>query len=341
MVGIDKIEIATPAYTLKKYDSEHFGLNRSLKQGDSELPYLMTTGEGEEIFANKMFHNSEVATFDINQRGMLISFNPSKYYHQYHLMTDVQQLNAVTEDIQQELEKVGIDTDMSEARIVRLDLTKQAEMIHPISNYAPLFSFLKGKRLTSKQYPSGFNFGNKSSETVFYDKREEIWYKHKEQIAEKNFLRAEVKWKKPKPVATDTGLITYSDLMNIDSETLTESYDNYLNKRLFSKQYEGQQLAFNYTDELEIFKHCYLEEHKRGAVGKYLSDLGLETAILRFGNLQNLRAFLLDAGMRRETVWRNIELVRERMQKKAFLDSRRSEVSVTSLLMEVQDKFAV
>ena len=333
-LGIDKIALTSTEFRAK--DLSKFTIS-CLKKPDEEVPFLINDSQGNDYFGNKAFIQTDNSIIDINNRGLLIAFNPSKILHPYKLNSN---LKEITETIKKEVSKSGIDTDINNMRVSRLDLTKQAEMKQPIHTYNDVFGYLRGKRLTSKQYPSGFNFGNKSNEVVFYDKRAEMVYKHKMNLAEKNFMRAEVKFKKSKNVCSETSLTNYRNLLDAPLDQLKTSYDNYLNNRVFNNMNLGEQLTLNFYKEADILK-SYISQHPRGGINKYLMDLGLDTALEMFSGLEGFKMLLEAIDVPQRTIYRTIANLNKQYQRKAVLDSKRGLDTVASRLKEVQETFSL
>lgn len=331
-IGIDKIALTTQEF--RCVDVTEFGRNENHKPGKA-LPYITTDQKGVEYFGTNMYLQTDSTIIDINSKGVLVVFNPCKLKHPYKLNSD---LTSITDTIKTEVLKAGIDLDLENCSVARIDLTKQAEMKHPVHVYNSAFGYLRGKRLVSKSYPSGYSFGNKSTECVMYDKGIEMVYKFKMQIPESNFMRAEVKYKRTKNVITELGCQTYQALLQTDADQLNSSYNNYLNKRVFSKMHDGEQLTLNFTNEVELLKG-YLVKYPRGGITKYLFNLGIDTAIEMFGSLEGIRELLEASEVKRSTIYRTIQQLNIEMQRKATLDKQRGIETIASRLKEVQDTF--
>ena len=337
-IGIDKIALTSQEF--RAVDLSKFSIS-SVKKPGEDVPYLITDKHGTEYFGNKAFVQTDSTILDINQRGILVVFNPCKLLHPYKLNSD---LSAITDTIKQEVKDAGIDLDINSCSIARIDLTKQAEMNQPVHTYNDAFGYMRGKRLVSKSYPSGYYFGNKSTESVFYDKRAEMVHKFKMNIPESNFMRAEVKYKRTKNVIAELQVQTYQALLQTDTDQLNTSYNNYLNKRVFSKIHEGEQLTLNFKNEVELLK-AYLVKHPRGGITKYLFNLGIDTAIEMFGSLEGIRELLEASEVPRTTVYRTIQQLNKEIQQKAILDKQRGINTGKPLntiafrLKEVQDTF--
>lgn len=337
-IGIDKIALTSQEF--RCVDLSNFGRNENHKPGKA-LPYIATDQKGVEYFGTNMYLQTDSTVIDINSKGVLVVFNPCKLKHPYKLNSD---LSSITDTIKTEVLKAGLDMDLENCSVARIDLTKQAEMEQPVHNYNDAFGYLRGKRLVSKSYPSGYSFGNKSTECVMYDKGVEMVSKFKMKIPESNFMRAEVKYKRTKNVITELQCQTYQTLLNTDEDQLNSSYNNYLNKRVFSKMHDGEQLTLNFKNEVQLLKG-YLSKYPRGGITKYLFNLGIEAAIELFGSLEGIKHLLEASEVPRRTIYRTLQQLNIEMQHKATLDKQRGINTGTPLntiasrLKEVQDTF--
>ena len=330
--GIDFIGLTTTDFRVNSLDK--FNISRTTIP-DEEIPLLTIDQNNVKHFAQKAYLQTDSAIIDINRTGLRVNFNPSKFLHPYELNTD---LTDITEIIKTEVAEAGIDTDITDSKIWRLDLTKQANMSQPVHVYNGAFGYLRGKRLVSKNYPSGYSFSNKSNEVVFYDKRAELACKFKLNIPESNFMRAEVKYLKTKNVITHTGCKSYMALLGTDVGQLRDSYNNYLTKKIFTKDKLGDQLALNFESEAEILK-SYLELNYRNGIMKYITDLGLDTMLELFGSLEGFERLLQAVNVERTKVYRTIKKLEQHIQLKGRLDKKRGMATIASRLYEVEQTF--
>ena len=94
-IGIDKIALTTPEFQANNLDKYTIS---TIKKPNEDVPFLLRDKTGYEHFGNRAFLQTESAIIDINQKGLLIAFNPSKAKHPYKLSDS---LGAITEKIKQ------------------------------------------------------------------------------------------------------------------------------------------------------------------------------------------------------------------------------------------------
>lgn len=347
MVGIDKVQLWAPLEQVgvKKFSNELFGSNRSTRQGGSELPHLFTDMSGEPVIANSIYHNSEIGQYSINQKGLLVQFNPSKLCapsgNNYKLATTGKEFYQSVRTIEHELKQVGIITNLAEMRLCRLDLAKQAEMSNPFPTYVDAFLMLKGKRAKEQRlYPNGYTVGNKSWETIGYDKGQELATKGVLGIAEKNLMRLENRWLKAETISKVLGLTGLPDLADTSPAELTAMYKHHLNTRYFPKQFDGLQAKLDFDTAVSEMKAVQeMMGNKNGWLKDYLAAQHIDSLISGLGGVEMLRRVLSELAPK-QTVSRWMKDVNHVLAIKAQLDRGASRVTVASLLGEIHHVFA-
>ena len=128
LAGIDKVEITLRPGAFSVRD--HRLLDSTLRRkAGTDIPPLLTDGTGAEVYATKLHHNAPCGTtFDVDHRGALVSFNPSKLYtgHPFELLTDPSKLVQVASHVMERASAVGLDFDIAGATLDRLDPSIQA-----------------------------------------------------------------------------------------------------------------------------------------------------------------------------------------------------------------------
>ncbi|MFN6359055.1 MAG: phage/plasmid replication protein [Bacteroidota bacterium] len=340
--GIDKLGLFTPDFLIKDSQSESFGQDRSIKQGGRVPKRLLTDSNGVDVDAWKLYHNSEKGggNYTISDRGLLISFNPSKMFHPYKLVGMSGVMQGV-ETIQKEMQEIGILTNLMESKVCRLDIACQKEMTYPLFQYESAYRLLKGQRIKNqRQYEGGYMFSNNSTQTQFYNKQLELQKDGLDVLEnENNLLRGEIRLLKREPVKSQIGIVSLYDLINTDQSFIDDKYKTYLNKRIFSRQYISDQLELDFYGEVEILKELK-QTNPRGAWQQYLMESNIEMTLLKFGNISKFGEMLAMAGYKRMQVYRIKAEVSKIMQRKGRNDKKRGEVSTGLLLNEIQEKFA-
>lgn len=349
--GIDKLAIYTPDFRINDANNGAFAINRTIKQGQTEsmIPYLFTDKKGNDIIADKVYHNSEVtgANYTISKQGanayMLLSFNPSKMAHPY-ILSDIEShsFNQSLSRIEKEMESIGISFSLQSSKLARVDMAKQTEMKFKIYQYEDAFKMLKGKRMKGKAYENGFQFSNKQNACQFYDKVEEMKFNKLEYNlqGEVNLMRGEVRALKSDSIQSIIKVSNLSDILKVGNDGILYAYHNYMNKKIFSKHKEGHQLVIDWGEEVEILKFC-MDQNKRKGWMEYLAMDGIETKINQIGGLDKFLQLLKDAGFSKKHPYKILDEVHSILKRKASLDNAKNIVSPSTLLNELMQNFAL
>jgi hypothetical protein len=337
-VGIDKILLTTKEFGVKNLsNTDIFGRNVSIKQGGGELPIYRDI-EGTPIQANSFYHNGQKAIYDISTKGLAIAFNPSKDLHPYNLISTGKELNNRIEDIKTELKSIGILTDINAMKLSRFDLAKNQPMDFPLPMYNEGLKFLKGKRSDSRSAPDGYYVGNKSHETIFYNKGKELKFRKVEAITPENFLRVEPRFRNTDSVKRYTTIQSVYDLTNIDSSDIETMYKTYLKNVIFSRSKFGSQILIDFDNEIKFY-NSIKSKMPKGYFNYWLQINSIDSLLNMFGSVENVKRFLTDAGENRMTIHRNLSKVKELIATRGILSSTRKEVTPISLLNEIREKF--
>lgn len=343
--GIDKIALSTQNFSIRDAKNKDFAIDCAIKQGGKNPPPLLIDSTGFQVEAWKMYHNSEkgIANYSINERGLQVIFNPSKLFHSYHLTSTGTRLNDAIKTVEKEMQSIGISCNIAEMHPTRIDVAAQSEMHFPLFQYEPAFRLLKGQRMKQqRQYEGGYSFGNTQTQTMFYDKLKELQYnnpKNRIILPENNLLRCEVRQLKNKSVAQVFNIGKLSEFIQLGPTDIENVYKSFLNKRIFARQFVSDQYELDFNSELEILK-SYKKQHSRDAWKLYLMEINLDALLLKFGNIDNFGTFCMEAGYSRENVFRIKNNIRSLLQRKSVNDTKRGEVTTSTLLTELQEKFA-
>ena len=334
--GIDMVHLSIKPdrYTLK--DAGKFHQKHSVIQYGEAPKVWGVTKNGQDLTGSLFVNRGKGgydATVEVKEHGLFIQFNPSKMVHPYELTTDVEKQVGTVKKLVHDL---SIDVDLDSAAISRLDLTKQAVMKTPIYGFSAAFSAINGKRSKHRvQYPDGFEVGNKSRSVVFYDKT-------KEQIGQgngnvpTNLLRAECRWVGSNVVgkANNVGVGTLRDLIFVDSDQLTDSYNRYMRNDIF-KASDGLQLSLNLDIEIDVLSTLLSQYGVSGAVNQYLAYSGVEHLITVFGSTQKFKEVLLSLGVKRSTAYKRMSAVDKILSEASFINRRRHSKDGVSSQMDI------
>jgi hypothetical protein len=139
--GIDKIAVVTKEF--KVLEGHLLTIQPSAYRPNDpdqkEEPTLFGNQKGKKAFFNHTAFNTT-----IDPRGIVISLNPSKALHPYHLTNEDSEIRQVWDYVREEMKDAGILIPPdNELKLARLDMAMNRQMTFPVQFYAPLFQSLK------------------------------------------------------------------------------------------------------------------------------------------------------------------------------------------------------
>lgn len=131
---------------------------------------------------------------------LFVNFSVSKRCFGNNLPpTTTQQLRSVVVDVAEFLSEVGIETDLTCAKVSRIDLFRNVTLDTPVSHYLPLLCSLNPSRFkTVRSYSTGVWMKNSQRLVRIYDKVAEMEYRGvrlNKDMANLTLLRAEYSWR--------------------------------------------------------------------------------------------------------------------------------------------------
>ena len=295
--------------------------------------------EGAGYYLNRSKDSKNHCTWELNKYGLFAQVNPSVLKHEYNLTTD---LLPAKEALQEDMALLGVDLDLDGASVNRVDITKQHPMKQPVHAYTEALSALSGKRMKQVSYPSGYTFGNRQKEAVFYDKTTQLReVKKYEGEVPANLLRCEARWKKRKVVGHDgngLGKGNFGSLLTMHPEEANHRFTSFLQAQIFRSK-GGVQLMLDFETEVEVLKQ-YITANERGGWKQYFMAQGIESILSRAGSMDIIEAMLQHVGYNRTQVYRILKQIREIMHIQGFVDSRRGEDSVSRTIETLRQTFA-
>ena len=300
-IGIDKILITTKDFRVKDLkNTVVFGRNVSIKQGGAALPIYSDLNDNK-IDANSFYHNGKKAIYDISTKGLAIHFNPSKQLHPFNLISAGDTLNKHLAEVEKEMHSIGI--------------------------------------VTSLAAPDGYYIGNKSHQTIFYNKAKELKHSKVEAITPENFARLESRFKSTDAVKRYTTITSLNELKRIDAADIDSMYKSHLNKSVFTRSQLGTQMLIDFNNEIQLYS-TLKSQMPKGYFNYWLNINSIDALLVRFGSIEGIKQFLSDAGENRMTIHRNIEKLQEIIATRGVILSSRNEVTPITLLHEIKEKFA-
>lgn len=332
--GIDKICLFSKDFEVK--DKSVLAVLKDLKPGqkDEDLSLLFVDKQGEPMYGRQAKHDclkhpNLPFWLGINKVGLSVQLNPSKCIHSFELNKDVKSISIICHGIESKFNDIGIriPDGIESCSISRIDFTKQDTMTRDLSSYRSAYEFLQGKRMKSQGYENGYLFKNGCQQICFYDKGVESKIKDAEGL-----LRAESRFLDPELIRKRLGYNKLFDLFKSDANEWNEHYNKFLNEKIFNKSKQGFILDFD--TELEKLK--FFKESGNNSITNYLLTVGIDSILLQFGSMDFLFDLMEKAGYHRNY----IPSIRKKLLKFMTLPSKGKVVSISTLINELQQKFA-
>ena len=335
--GIDKVGLHTKAYHVHT-------LNGWTEKGGRKVgeapPVFLRDGEGRAIEGSGFFLNAGNVNVDLSPKGLLVSFNPSKARHAYHLLTDPAEVGRIGDDLARTLKAHGVLVNIDGMQTVRMDMARQRQLTHPLNVYGQALSHLHGKRMTGHQYPDGYAFRNSQRQCVFYNKTRELHEERGMGIPESRLGRMEMRWTKGRPLAKEFQLSAFGDLRKADPAHLTAVYREALHRDVFRSDPKAVQMVLNFDTEVSILR-SYIQAGRGGAY-RYLLDLHTGPHVEALGGWDAFGQLLRDAGMPDRTARHTLHQLRQQAQRASMVNARRDKAAVNlhTLLDELRNAYA-
>ena len=154
-----------------------------LNYGTGELTScypLWRNEEGEMEMGSKAYLNTQSLNVDIkpfSQGGVqcFVHFSIPKIHNgENYYSVGKEGTQAVLKKVEGELKEAGINTNIEEASLSRVDTFQNIITEEPFLSYSPLFSLLQASRKLRRDYGSTFLWSNTQQELCVYDKIEEM-----------------------------------------------------------------------------------------------------------------------------------------------------------------------
>lgn len=306
---------------------------------------LWTQANGDILTGSGAHRNTDLASIDIDARGLKVSFCPAKVCHgnNYYKVQNSGELNASFKTVAEIVKDTGIQCDFESGTVCRLDLAKDKEMDEPFQIYRQLFCMLEAKRAKPRDIGESYYFGNRTRQVSFYDKVHEMADKGLNigefGLINKNVMRCELRLTGAKPVAKYSGMVDIKTLSNADAfNNLSSTYNSVIADFVFRQKDNGGQMRFNFMREVEtlmFFKSTY----RRNSIQRYKAFKGIENIFQEFGNIDNFKTLLLQAGYERTYVFREVRELQRQISAVIQIDEKyKNKRTVQSLYDEVYTK---
>ncbi len=295
-VGIDKSNVTTRDYRLT--DSLRFNHKPPTRlavdpeslattQDLGSIPFGIDSN-GRELTGSYYAQTPSGVVVDVSSRGLLINLNPSRVIRRNDptfLVTTRQELTSTREQVQRELDSLGLEVDLLSMNVCRLDPSKQVNTIDLANRYQSVGQMISASRVKGRQYDTAFMIKNTQREFIFYSKHDHLLF-HKHDSSNPHLGRGELKLLNSKVVNSTLGVTTFQSLIDLDPDLLSCEFHNVVNSFVFSNKVDPSTLEqVNYETELSLYETHY--KHLRNGHNKYLSDLGCRCVLDHFGSGRN------------------------------------------------------
>jgi hypothetical protein len=349
-VGIDKSNVTTRDYRLT--DSLRFNHKPPTRlavdpeslattQDLGSIPFGIDSN-GRELTGSYYAQTPSGVVVDVSSRGLLINLNPSRVIRRNDptfLVTTRQELTSTREQVQRELDSLGLEVDLLSMNVCRLDPSKQVNTIDLANRYQSVGQMISASRVKGRQYDTAFMIKNTQREFIFYSKHDHLLF-HKHDSSNPHLGRGELKLLNSKVVNSTLGVTTFQSLIDLDPDLLSCEFHNVVNSFVFSNKVDPSTLEqVNYETELSLYETHY--KHLRNGHNKYLSDLGCRCVLDHFGSVSNFGKFLDQVGVPRSTKYRVVSQMKDQVQRASFVDNRRERMTTLDKYNELQRNFGL
>jgi len=345
---IDTIKLFIEDYSIKD-DANLIVQPASIdyKTGKEINSYSLIVKENNtSISGSKAYLNTDFFNFTIKPIGKsenksvaaFLQFSIPKIYNGSSNYYPVSSSNAraVIQRVEKELQSNGVFTDLSQAKLSRVDLFKNVISEYDFLSYIALFRLLKASRQEQRIYGTSLLWHNSQHEISVYDKLKEM--RNRNLIVDlypSNTIRFEYRLLRSKKVKNIIGANKLIDLL--DSYNLLEDvYQKALKKTIFSHSVSDVETMVNIQlkEELNLYKNtCGVRWFN-----SFLKSKGIET-LLKHHDLDSLDSIFSDVFENRTKKSRAMNLISTEMLKiKMIAKEKRSNVTFAELYSELKGK---
>ena len=238
--------------------------------------------------ASRAFHNAsgkwhlDVKAYGGQVRGMVHLSLPGYGAPNNLNPVDREKAVAILEDVRKGLSDVGVDCNLEDARVSRLDAFSNVQTTEPFDTYSPILSLLDGKRMRDKVMFGGsaFRWGSSHSQINCYDKLEEM-RSHKLDVsayAGRNVVRFEHRSLDRSKVQSLYGFDTVGDFLR-EYDSIPSVYRSVMQRDLF--RYDGEDVEVLSSKQIEDELRLFREVAGRYWMSEYLQATGMKALLQR------------------------------------------------------------
>jgi hypothetical protein len=312
-LGIDSINLGLIDYRIT--DDTHLQVQPvTWSPSESEIEvkgWELWRCSGGEVRGAKAFYNDEVRNFNVSLKPSAYGHNATNLTVQMsvpkHLTGDNYQpadVHTTAESLAslgRALDEIGIKTNLDNAEIVRLDMTRNLHTSERFEDYEPLLSTLKGRRTKQTKYVNeGFLWGNRQQQVTAYDKLKEMVSRKRDVKDLPRTLRLEHRLLKGRKVRDATGFRTSRDLLE-GFDSLPSVYEKAVRNQLF-RDSAPETPQISTEDFINGMRH-FKESGSRYWLRDYLMAMGL-SSVIGSGDMDRLRDSVIEVAGGRQNASR-------------------------------------
>jgi len=272
---------------IKKFPGDLYGAGKNLGY------HLFTTESGIDHYGSSAFYNGNNYYLNINSYGSFIHLSLPKYIggkHNYYPLSQIEAWECFNQ-INDDLIYRGINTDIFNGNLSRVDLFMNISTKHPFENYKPLFEKLHASRLKYTTLGTTVYFGNKVWEISIYVKKKEL-ENNKFIIPDLSeyVMRFEIKLKSKLKCNSVLKMVTLNELLN-SWNSLMPLFKKILTESIFSVYSPSQETQNSIPRYIELTEN-HFNTNNRHWFNKMCRELGEHRYFSFFENEDDILSFL-------------------------------------------------
>jgi len=309
-----------------------------------KLEFPLFQNENGVYYGSKAYLNSKSWNLTLRHlpggmraTGAFLQFSvPKNHYGNNYFSTGEHGTQAVFEKVEKELRESGINTNLLQADLSRVDTFKNIEPEEPFENYSGLFKLLNAKRTVKREYGTTFLLSNTQQEFCIYDKLAEMRMRNEETSEFPETMRFEHRALNKQKVSSLYGFSKAQELFKGGYQVIREKQrENWLNS-LFSFSVE-QVLLFG-SRQLENEMKLFKEKYSRNWFQNFLKAYGAYY-LAQVAGVEIVKLALESLETERTKVWRTVQLLEEAQRELELIkQEENSRKTLGELYEELKEK---
>lgn len=296
----------------------------------------------------KAYVNTEHANISVNGYGVNVRFNPAIAFFGENKgnieSVSESEFGVVSDMIEREILSSGIDADIKQAAVSRIDLQKTAHSKRDFATYSNVFRIMSATRLHARDYGETYTFMNTQREVSFYNKLHAAMQSKNVYIAAtahalhergEHRMRCELRMKNKTVVEKCTGIRSFGDLRSNGAfDMLAKVYRDEVKNTVFKgADVTSHQTVFDF--DMEVSKLLQLRKaYPKSYVDRWYMSLVMANPLLKDGGIDTVERVFTKAGVHRNVILREKKKIIEMMKY-----SVQSELTPIVLLNELNGMF--